>query len=174
MAKAKAKRTRRAPEHYVNNKEFTAAIVEYAQNLNEVKQIATKENRDLTSEETPMIPHYIGECFLRIAEGLSHKSNFYSYSYRNDMVMDGVENCVKAIHNYNVNAATRSGKPNAFAYFTQIIYFAFLRRIAKEKRQQEIKEKFIASANIDQFMDNDGGATGNSILERMRQRHDNY
>ena len=89
---------------------------------------------------------------MRIAEGLSHKANFVGYTYREEMVMDGVENCLKAVLNYDIDAATRTGNPNAFAYFTQIIWYAFLRRIAKEKRQQEVKFKFLAESGIDEFI----------------------
>ena len=99
----------------------------------------------------------MAQCFLRIAEGLSHKANFIRYTYREEMVMDAVENCLKAINNYDIEAATRTGKPNAFAYFTQITWYAFLRRIAKEKKQQEIKMKYIANSGIEDFMVNDHG-----------------
>jgi hypothetical protein len=88
--------------------------------------------------------------------------------------MDGVENCVKAIHNYDVDKKTRSGKPNAFAYFTEIIWFAFLRSIAKEKKQQEIKDKIKSSASIEDFLENDGDANGTAIIEKMRNRQDNF
>jgi hypothetical protein len=95
----------------------------------------------------------VAQCFLKIAEGLSHKGNFIRYTYREEMVMDAVENCLKAISNYNLEAATRTGKPNAFAYFTQITWYAFLRRISKEKKQQEIKLKYLAKSGIDSFID---------------------
>jgi FtsZ-binding cell division protein ZapB len=103
----------------------------------------------------PVIPDYIATCFLKICEGLSHKANFVRYTYREEMVMDAVENCLKAIENYNIEAATRTGKPNAFAYFTQISWFAFLRRIEKEKKQQEIKTKYMGQMGIDVLLDND-------------------
>ncbi len=102
--------------HYVNNKEFSQAVVDYV--------TAVRIARDAYKDE-PIIPNYIGECFLKIAEGLSHKPNFISYTYREEMVMDAVENCIKAIMNYDINKATRTGLPNAFAYFTQISYYAF-------------------------------------------------
>jgi hypothetical protein len=106
-----------------------------------------------TSESVlPIVPDYIAECFLKIAEGLSHKSNFIRYTYREEMVMDAVENCLRAIENYNIEAATRTGKPNAFAYFTQISWYAFLRRIAKEKKQQDIKYKYMTSSGVEAFM----------------------
>jgi len=143
MAKSK-----RASAHYVNNADFSQAVVDYVEDLQEAK----KKNQQL-----PIVPDYIASCFLRIAEGLSHKSNFIRYTYREEMVMDAVENCLKAIENYNLEAATRTGKPNAFAYFTQITWYAFLRRIAKEKKQQEIKLKYLTKSDIGAFIDNELG-----------------
>jgi len=132
--------------HYVNNREFSEAVFAY------VKLV---EETDATDEERPKVPDYIAKCFLNIAEGLSHKSNFIAYTYREEMVMDAVENCLKAIYNYNLEAATRTGKPNAFAYFTQISWYAFLRRIEKEKKQEIIKRKFLESGNYENFMEVD-------------------
>lgn len=132
--------------HYVNNKEFSQSVVDYCTDL----QQARSEGRPL-----PIVTDYIAECFLKIAEGLSHKSNFVRYTYREEMVMDAVENCLKAIENYDIEAATRSGNPNAFAYFTQISWYAFLRRIQKEKKQQDIKLKYISEADIGDFVDGD-------------------
>jgi len=141
-------RSKRAAIHYVNNAEFSQAVVDYVKVLQEAK----KEERQL-----PVVPDYIASCFLRIAEGLSHKSNFIRYTYREEMVMDAVENCLKAIENYDISAATRTGKPNAFAYFTQITWYAFLRRIAKEKKQQDIKLKYLTKSGIENFIDNELG-----------------
>ena len=130
--------------HYVNNAQFSQSVVDYVGKLEECK----KEQIPL-----PKVPDYIAQCFLRIAEGLSHKANFIRYTYREEMVMDAVENCLKAISNYNLEAATRTGKPNAFAYFTQITWFAFLRRITKEKKQQDIKLKYLTKSGIESFID---------------------
>ena len=135
---------RRKSIHYVNNAQFSQAVVDYVGHLEECR----KDEITL-----PKVPDYIAQCFLRIAEGLSHKANFIRYTYREEMVMDAVENCLKAITNYNLEAATRTGKPNAFAYFTQITWFAFLRRITKEKKQQEIKMKYLTKAGVDNFID---------------------
>ena len=126
--------------HYVNNKEFSLAVVDYCNRL----QKAQKQK----SKKIPVIDNYIAECFLKIAEGLSHKSNFIRYTYREEMVMDAVENCLKAIKNYDIETATRTGTPNAFAYFTQIAWYAFLRRIDKEKKQQDIKLKYMANIDL--------------------------
>ena len=130
--------------HYVNNSDFSTAVVEYVERV----LIARKDETKI-----PTVPDYVAQCFLKIAEGLSHKGNFIRYTYREEMVMDAVENCLKAISNYNLEAATRTGKPNAFAYFTQITWYAFLRRISKEKKQQEIKLKYLAKSGIDSFID---------------------
>lgn len=157
----KQKRKRRAKEHYVNNKEFSQAVVDYVNSANDARA---------KDESEPTIPNYIGECFLKISEGLSHKPNFISYTYREEMVMDAVENCIKAIMNYDITKATRTGLPNAFAYFTQISYFAFLRRIAKEKRQQDIKELYIDYAGADAFMDTGNYTDSDSIVERIRHK----
>ena len=141
--------------HYVNNKEFSQAVVDYCTVLNQAK----KDNKSL-----PVVPNYLAECFLKIAEGLSHKSNFIRYTYREEMVMDAVENCLKAISNYNLEAATRTGNPNGFAYFTQISWYAFLRRIAKEKKQQDIKLKYMTSSGIEEYIVSDGDAQTNSVV----------
>jgi len=128
--------------HYVNNKEFSQAVGEYT--------TAVKE-AEAAGKEIPKVTNYIALSFLKIAEGLSHKVNFIRYTYRDEMVMDAVENCLKAIRNYDIEAATRSGNPNAFAYFTQICWYAFLHRIAKEKKQQDIKIKFISQSPFEEF-----------------------
>ena len=139
-------RRNKKSEHYVNNADFSQAVVTYVKTVNEAKQ---------TSKTLPVVPDYIAQCFLSIAEGLSHKSNFIRYTYREEMVMDAVENCLKAVENYDIEAATRTGKPNAFAYFTQITWYAFLRRIAKEKKQQDIKLKYLTRSGIENFVDGD-------------------
>ena len=139
--------------HYVNNATFSQAVVDYVSHVEKCKK---------EKESLPKVPDYIAQCFLRIAEGLSHKANFIRYTYREEMVMDAVENCLKAISNYNLEAATRTGKPNAFAYFTQITWFAFLRRITKEKKQQDIKLKYLTKSGIESFIDiGDEAAAGN-------------
>lgn len=155
--------------HYVSNREFSNAVVEYCTAVREAKS---------NEEKVPVVTNYIATCFLKIAEGLSHKGNFVRYTYREEMVMDAVENMLKAIENYNIEAATRSGKPNAFAYFTQISWFAFLRRIEKEKKQQNIKMKFIAEADVVEFLSEsleDDGYTpqqASPFIDTLRMRID--
>ena len=155
--------------HYVNNREFSLAVVEYCKDVK--KQLELGNTR-------PIVTDYIASCFLKISEGLSHKANFVRYTYREEMVMDAVENCLKAIENYDIEAATRSGKPNAFAYFTQISWFAFLRRIAKEKKQQDIKLKYISEADLSMFIEEntEGGYSDYNqtapFVEQLRVRID--
>ena len=142
----------------MNNADFSQAVVDYVTVLNE----ARKQEQPL-----PIVPDYIAQSFLRIAEGLSHKSNFVRYTYREEMVMDAVENCLKAIENYNLEAATRSGKPNAFSYFTQISWYAFLRRIAKEKKQQDIKAKYITQSGIEEFIASTDDTAAKAVAQRF-------
>ena len=151
--------------HYVNNSDFSTAVVEYVEKVDNARK---KKNN------IPKVPDYIAQCFLKIAEGLSHKANFIRYTYREEMGMDAVENCLKAIGNYNLEAATRTGKPNAFAYFTQITWYAFLRRITKEKKQQEIKLKYLTKSGIDSFIDTGSEATASDtathFVDTLRDR----
>lgn len=151
--------------HYVNNAEFSQAVVEYVKCV----ELAKESNSEL-----PIVTNYIAECFLKIAEGLSHKGNFARYTYREEMVMDAVENCLKAIENYNIEAATRTGKPNAFAYFTQISWYAFLRRIDKEKKQQDIKMKYLTSSGVEEFVEFDGplNITNSFFVDVLKGRID--
>jgi hypothetical protein len=123
--------------HYVNNADFLAAIVEMR---------AKKKEAEEKGLPKPIVSNYIGECILKIATHLSYKPNFINYSYRDDMILDGVENCIQYIDNFD---PTKSNNP--FAYFTQIIYYAFLRRIAKEKKQTYIKGKLIQDMSFEMF-----------------------
>ena len=114
-------------KHYVKNADFLEALIKYK----EACELAKEENK-----EDPPIPNYIGECFFKIAEHLSRKPNFISYSFRDEMISDGIENCLMYFRNFNPEKSK-----NPFAYFTQIIYYAFLRRITKEKKQLYVKYK---------------------------------
>ena len=135
-------RRKKDSEHYVNNKDFLDAIIEY--------KMAVK-NAESLSAEKPRITRYLGECFLKIATHLSYKPNFVNYMFREDMISDGIENCVQYINNFDPEKSS-----NPFAYFTQVIYFAFLRRIAKEKKQLEIKNKILEQSGFDEVFVSDG------------------
>ena len=135
-------------EHYVNNKELLAALIDYR------AEVAVAKAKDLPK---PRISNYLGECFLKIATHLPYKPNFVNYMFRDDMISDGIENCVQYIHNFDPNKSK-----NPFAYFTQIIHSAFLRRIQKEKKQLEIKTKIIEKTGYDEVMVVDDGALTSS------------
>ena len=132
---------RKRSEHYVNNKEFLSALEIY---------FASVERAALEDKPKPQIPRYIGECFLKIANHLSYKPNFVNYMFKEDMISDGIENCVQYIHNFNPEKSQ-----NPFAYFTQIIHYAFLRRIQKEKKQLEIKNKILEKTGYEQVFERD-------------------
>ena len=123
--------------HYVNNAQMLDSIKTYREKLITAKADTT---------ELPRIPEYLGECVLKIATGLSRKSNFINYSYRDDMILDGIENCIQCMHSFDPEKSS-----NPFSYFTQVIYFAFLRRIAKEKKQSYIKGKLIQDMAFESF-----------------------
>lgn len=125
------KRTRR---NYVNNVQFYQAMVDYKNACRDAEN---------SGDELPRIPNYIGECIYEIATRLSYKPNFINYSYRDDMISDGIENAIMCIQNFDPDKST-----NPFAYFTQVIYFAFIRRIQKEKKQLYVKHKVVENSVI--------------------------
>ena len=158
---------RTTKENYVNNREFLDALMVYRQ------QVAAAKEAGLPK---PKIPNYIGECFLKIATHLSYKPNFVNYMFREDMICDGIENCVQYIDRFDPAKST-----NPFAYFTQMIYYAFLRRIQREKKQLEIKSKILERSGFDEvlYADNYGGDMAgynsshsdmNSIKESLEMR----
>ena len=149
MIKPMAKRKR--SEHYVNNKEFLAALIRYQEDI---------EIARLQDKPKPVIPRYIGECFLKIANHLSFKPNFVNYMFKEDMISDGIENCVQYIHNFNPEKSR-----NPFAYFTQIIHYAFLRRIQREKRQLEIKNKIIEKSGYQEVFNDDNKIDGSNFAD---------
>ena len=133
MKKAKEK------PYYVDNKKFLEAMIEHRDKIEKAEKRGRKK---------PEVTNYIGECFLKIANHLSYRPNFINYTFRDDMISDGIENCLQYMNNFNPEKSK-----NPFAYFTQIIYYAFIRRIQKEKKQMQIKSKLIANAGVENMMD---------------------
>lgn len=167
---------RKRSEHYVNNKEFLSALIEYKKRVREAAEkeipgITDEQLKNWKSPNRPRITNYLGECFLKIATHLSYKTNFINYIFIDDMISDGIENCVQYIDNFDSDKYQ-----NPFAYFTQIIYYAFLRRIQKEKRQLEIKNKILEKSGFDEVFVDDSGVDGsnysdyNSIKETVHIR----
>ena len=128
-------KTKKKSEHYVNNAEFLEAMKGYRKAVNKAKR---------EKLEKPPVTDYIGSCFLKIANHLSYRPNFINYTFRDDMISDGIENCLQYLDNFNPKTSN-----NPFAYFTQIIYYAFVRRIQKEKKQVTIKNRLITESNYD-------------------------
>lgn len=153
---------RKRSVHYVNNKEFLAALIEYKRTIVEAAE---------KGDTKPRITNYLGECFLKIATHLSFKPNFVNYIFKDDMISDGIENCVQYIHNFDPEKSQ-----NPFAYFTQIIHYAFLRRIQKEKRQLEIKNKILERTGFDEVFSDDSNIDGlnysdyNSIKDSVHSK----
>lgn len=154
-------------EDYVNNKELSAAVIEYAATVADAKK---------NECEPPQPSDYIARSIMKISNGLSRSPNYVNYPFREDMVMDGVIDCVKALKNFDSNAVTRGGSPNAFGYFTQICYYAFLRRIQKEKKQLDIKIRMIDNGSISSFidMDDDQAHIGENLVEKVRRKNANF
>lgn len=149
-------------EHYVNNKEFLAALIDYRH------MVFVAKNKD---QPKPKVPEYIGECFLKIATHLSYRPNFVNYMFKDDMICDGIENCLQYIDNFDPEKSQ-----NPFAYFTQIIYFAFLRRIQREKKQLDIKTRILEKSGFDEVFSADSSVMGydsssmNSIKESLEMK----
>lgn len=146
--------------HYVDNKKFLQALIEYRTAIDAAKT----EGKD-----PPQVPNYIGECFIKIATHLSYKSNFINYTFKDDMISDGIENCLTAVAKFDPAKSS-----NPFAYYTQIIYFAFLRRIQKEKKMQATKYKMIESMDLDAIItqEHDNGEFNNQFLDYLKKQLD--
>ena len=170
---------RKKTEHYVNNKKLLEELIVYRAKVFKAKEkFIKKYGEDPPKmgawEGKPTIPNYLGESFLKIANHLSYKPNFVNYMFREDMISDGIENCVQYIHNFDPEKSR-----NPFAYFTQVIHYAFLRRIQKEKKQLDIKTKIIEKTGYDEVMVVDDGALAgsasdyNTIKDNIQYRNNN-
>ena len=153
MSKAKKEKS----NHYVDNKLFLEEMIKYRQSV-----IDAKENESAR----PVVPNYIGDCLFKIASHLARKPNFANYSFKEDMIMDGVENSLLYIDNFNPEKSS-----NPFAYFTQIIYYAFLRRIQKEKKQLYVKYKSMENEMINAVIVDETGIAQSAIGAGV---HDDY
>ena len=125
---------KKATVHYVDNEKFLQTLIQYKEDVRKAKR---------NKEPKPPIPNYVGECFLKIAEHLSYRPNFMNYSFRDEMIADAIENCLMYFENFDPEKSK-----NPFAYFTQIVFYAFLRRISKEKKQQYVKYKSLENSRI--------------------------
>jgi hypothetical protein len=150
--------TKTKKEHYVNNAEFLEAMKAYRKRCREAKK---------AGKPKPPVDNYLGSCFLKIANHLSYRPNFINYTFRDDMISDGIENCLQYLDNFNP-----AKSKNPFAYFTQIIFYAFVRRIQKEKKQVTIKHKLIMDNNLDDMTlqpGDEGGVYTNQFKEFLQK-----
>jgi hypothetical protein len=147
-------------KHYIDNKAFLQALIDYKKEVMDAKA---------ANEERPQVPDYIGDCFIKIANHLAYKSNFINYSFREDMILDAIENCLIYMDNFDPKKST-----NPFAYFTQITYYAFVRRIQKEKRQLQTKYRYIESLDIEGLIRqvHDEGSYDNGFIKYLKQQAD--
>ena len=141
---------RKRSVHYVDNKKFLEAMIDWNKEIKEAEGVG---------KERPPVSNYIGECFLKIATHLSYRPNFINYTYREEMISDGIENCLQYATNFNPEKSK-----NPFAYFTQIIYYAFLRRIAKEKKQSHVKNKMIENGSFESWTTMEGDDSSYSVI----------
>ena len=146
--------------HYIDNKKFYSALVDYKNLIDEAS---------VRGEIQPQVPDYIGDCFIKIATHLSYKSNFINYTFKDDMISDGIENCLTAVAKFDPSKSS-----NPFAYYTQIIYYAFVRRIQKEKKQQATKYKMLENVDIETLIAHSDGNEefANSLVEMVRKQVD--
>lgn len=154
--------SKKSTNHYIDNQKFLAALIEHR----------TKVQTALAAGKTkPQISNYIGDCFIKIARHLSYKNNFINYSFKDEMISDGIENCLAVVDNFDP-----AKSKNPFAYFTQIIFFAFVRRIQKEKKQLDTKYRFIDQLDINDMITqaHDAGEFQNQFLEYLKTQLDNY
>ena len=147
-------------KHYIDNAEFLAALIEHK------KRVKAAEK---AGEEKPQVPDYIGDCFIKIANHLAYKSNFINYSFREDMILDAIENCLIYMDNFDPKKSS-----NPFAYFTQITYYAFVRRIQKEKKHLQTKYRYIESLDSDSIIRqaHDEGEYNNAFVNFLKKQAD--
>ena len=144
---------KKKPIHYVNNKEFLKEMISYR-----IEYDLYKNNHEILNK--PVISEKAAICFMKIAKHLATKPNFRNYTYKDEMILDGIENCIAYAHNFNPEKSS-----NPFSYFTQIIYYAFIRRIQKENKQRDVKRGIIHRADISQLFDIDISNTNAELQE---------
>lgn len=154
----------KAPKHYINNADFLQALIYYKKACVEASE---------KGKPDPRVPNYIGECFLKISEHLARKPNFISYSFKEEMISDGIENCVMYFRNFDPEKSK-----NPFAYFTQIVYYAFLRRIDREKKQLYLKYKATEQFGVldegELYEDEQGNMRQFDIFENISEYIDTF
>jgi len=153
------------PAHYVDKKKFHEAMVAYKDKI----KAAQAKGLTRQDDDWPRVDNYIGDCFVKIAKHLAYRYNFINYSYRDEMISDGIENCLTYADKYDADTYK-----NPFAYFTQIVFFAFVRRIQKEKKQLHTKYKYIESLDLTSMITqgHDDGEFTNEFVSWLKEQLD--
>jgi len=138
---------KKATAHYIDNKKFFQAMKDWKDEINAAEEAGNPK---------PQCTNYLGECFVKISNHLAYKSNFVNYTFRDEMILDGIENCLRYADRFNPEKSN-----NPFAYFTQITYYSFVRRIKKEAKQSETKLRYLQSIDLQQLLDEIEGDSGN-------------
>ena len=148
--------------HYINNQEFLAALIEHRDSVRAAQA---------AEQQPPPISNYLGDCFIKIARHLSYKSNFINYSYKDEMISDAIENCLAVVNNFDP-----AKSKNPFAYFTQITFYAFVRRIQREKKQLQTKYRYIDQMDLNELItqEHDNGEFQNQFLDYLKNQIDGY
>ena len=120
--------------HYVDNEAFFGEMKKWKQRVHDAREV---------EENDPPTTEFMGECFLKICEHLAMRPNFINYTFRDDLVSDGIENCLLYAHNFNPEKSK-----NPFSYFTQIIHHAYVRRIVKERKIKHVKYLYVERSGI--------------------------
>lgn len=165
MSRTKNNNNKENDQNYLDNTKFSNDIIAYVQ--------FSRTERE-AGRATPQVPNSIGEGFIKIANGLAHRYNFISYTYKEEMVGDAIEDCIRRVHNFDERVPTKSGKVNAFGYFTKIAFFAMVRRLVKEKKEREGRNKLIEQMGSESFLSSDENADEESLhnaedyIERLK------
>ena len=134
--------------YYVDNNEL----------LQHMKEYKEKKAKDPNTQ----IDDYTARCILKIVRKFASRKNFSGYTYKDDMISGAVENILLYIDNFDPEISK-----NPFAYFTQIAYFSFLRKIRDEKKHTYIRfksmQKYFMEDNLDTIQDADHASEGHDF-----------
>ncbi|MGH7743869.1 MAG: hypothetical protein ACREQ5_03500, partial [Candidatus Dormibacteria bacterium] len=141
--------------YYIDKPTFLAKIVEYKKVCREAKK---------AKKPKPPITTYLATCIMHIAENLSHSPKYVGWTFRDLMVADAVENCIRYFDNFDPNHV----KKNPFGYFTQCCVYAFWRRCFIERREQYTKYKIAQqSGTLDDMVSQENDDNGGDVIQQQ-------
>ena len=145
----KRKRQKPGDEHYVNNREFTLALDDYSRACKKAEE---------EGKTKPQMNNYLGGCIMKMSNRLANSPRFSGYSYKEEMIHNGILAAVKYAHRFNGDKFD-----NGFAYVTQILFSHFIITIKNEKKKYETNLKLIQEAEV--------GVMGNSEFSALADSH---